>query len=57
MRNVPHPSGIDPIMHALAILLVGLDIALLFFLLDAERAEREEEERRTLRSRDGEPTS
>jgi len=57
MRNVPHPSGIAPIMYALAILLVGLDIALLFFLLDAERAEREEAERSALRSHDGEPTS
>jgi hypothetical protein len=57
MGNVHHPADIDLIMHALAILLVGLDIALLFFLLDAERAEREEIERRSRRSHDGEPTS
>jgi hypothetical protein len=44
-------------MYALAICLVVLDFVLLLLVLDAERAEREEIERRALRSRNGEPTS
>ena len=55
--NVPHSTYVQPVMDTLSILLVALDILLLFILLEAERTERDEIERRALRSRDGEPTS
>jgi hypothetical protein len=44
-------------MYALAICLVALDFILLLLVLDTERTEREEVERRALRSHDREPTS
>jgi hypothetical protein len=44
-------------MYILSTLRVVLDILLLFILLDAESAERDEIERRALRSRGNEPTS
>ena len=44
-------------MYALAILLGALDFVLLLLVLDAERTEREEIERRALRSHDREPTT
>ena len=55
--NVPRPACVNPTMYALAICLVVLDFVLLLLVLDAERTEREEIERRALRSRNGEPTS